>query len=225
MPPKKYLSIEESAKEPTETTAEKENTATDPVSATVQTIADLHARSEGRVSPHQRRIERITAFLGRPIAIFLSAVFMGLWITANLILKYRLGHTFDEPPFYWLQGVISATALFTTLTVLATQNRQGRINERREQLDLQISLLVEHKVAKLIALVEELRHDLPNVQDHDDPEARTMMKAADPHQVIKELNRVLEESIQRADDLADQDEKDAARDAEVESGEKAVARA
>jgi len=48
-----------------------------------------------------------------------------------------------------------------TVGVLIKQNRQEKLAEQRAQLSLQLNLA---KIAKLIALVEELRCDLPNIK-------------------------------------------------------------
>jgi uncharacterized membrane protein len=63
-------------------------------------------------------------------------------------------------------------------------------------LDLQINLLAEQKTAKLIALVEELRRDLPNVKDRHDPQAAVMEQTTDPHVILGALEETLQESGQ-----------------------------
>jgi uncharacterized membrane protein len=49
-------------------------------------------------------------------------------------------------------------------------------------------------VAKLIALVEELRRDLPMVRDRTDREADAMQEAVDPQAMLTALERDLENS-------------------------------
>jgi len=69
-------------------------------------------------------------------------------------------------------GCKGAFGLFGALvatTVLTAQNRQNVENERRAHLELQVNLLAEQKVTKIIALLEELRRDLPIVRDRRDP--------------------------------------------------------
>jgi len=78
---------------------------------------------------------------------------------------------------------------------LIQQGRQEKLAEQRTQLSLQLSLLSEQKIAKLIALVEELRRDLPSVQDRIDPEAEVMQQATDPQQVLEVLEEVLIEEL------------------------------
>lgn len=164
----------------------------DPVTQTIEMIAAIHARAERRVDPHQRAIERITGTLGRPAFLYGVLVLVLLWIGENLVTR-RLGRaTWDPPPFYWLQGLVGLSALLMTIVVLITQNRMGKMAERRAQLDLQMSLLVEQKVTKLIELMEELRRDLPSVQNRVDPEVEAMTAVADPHAMLTALEVTLD---------------------------------
>jgi uncharacterized membrane protein len=77
----------------------------------------------------------------------------------------------------------------TTTGVLITQNRWLRRSERRAQLDLHINLLAEEKIAKLVALLEELRRDLPTVPNRHDPEAAAMSQGTDARAVVEALER------------------------------------
>ena len=51
--------------------------------------------------------------------------------------------------------------MLTATVVLISQRRQTKLSEQRVHLDLQINLLTEQKVTKLIHLIEELRRDFP----------------------------------------------------------------
>ncbi len=68
--------------------------------------------------------------------------------------------------------------------VLATQSWQGRSAQMRSHLDLQINLLAERKIAKLIQLVEELRVDLPMVRNRQDLVAEAMQCATDTRAMV-----------------------------------------
>jgi uncharacterized membrane protein len=166
-----------------------------PLEQTIASIATLHARSELQVSWHQRTVESVTATLGRPVFLYAILTLVVLWIGVNLGHRYLGIPELDRPPFYWLQGAVTLGALLMTTVVLITQNRQGKIAERRAQLDLQINLLAEQKITKLIALVEELRRDLPIVQNRHDPEAEAMTQAADPQAVLEALEETLQEAL------------------------------
>jgi len=51
-----------------------------------------------------------------------------------------------------------------------------------------VTLLTEQKVTKLIDLLEELRHDLPNVKNRADPEAAALQRSMNPELVLAALD-------------------------------------
>jgi uncharacterized membrane protein len=157
------------------------------LSQNVETIAALHAQAQETVGHHQRYIERTTTFASRPFFAYAVGLSAAAWIGFNLMAP-RLGFAApDPPPFLGFQGVVAFLALLLMTMVLITQNRQARLAERRAELDLQVNLHTEQKVAKLIALVEELRRDLPAVPNRHDPVAAAMTHAVDPHAVVSAL--------------------------------------
>jgi uncharacterized membrane protein len=175
----------------------------DHVSQHIETIAQLRARDESGVSIHQRTIEKVTANLGRPLFLNLVLAGLALWILVNTY-PHQLGIApFDPPPFPLLGGVVTTSGLLLAILILITQNRQARVAERSAQLDLQVNLLAEQKIAKLIALVEELRHDLPTVRDRRDPEAEAMAEATNPHAVLDALEEKLDEAVDLVGDVKD----------------------
>ncbi len=161
------------------------------VNQNVETIASLRAQSEAELSKHQRGIERITAALGRPRSIYLVLSVVALWVGFNTLAAKVGLRALDPPPFEVLQALVGVAALLMTIMVLTTQNRQSKHTEQRAHLDLQVNLLAEQKVAKLIALLEELRRDLPAVPDRVDPEAQVMTEPLDPAAVITALEGTL----------------------------------
>lgn len=154
----------------------------------VETIAAVQARDEEAISHHQRLIERVTGLVARPRTIYGILVACAFWVGTNLALRHWGLAEPDPPPFFWFQGCISLAALMVAMMVLTTQNRLARQAEIRAQLDLQVNLLAEQKIAKLIALVEELRRDMPAVRDREDPIATAMSRAVDPHAVVSALD-------------------------------------
>jgi len=167
----------------------------DPINANIDAVVALHAFAEQQVDTHQRTVESLTAWLGRPQFFYGILVGVGLWMLVNSVgplfgLKQR-----DDPPFFWMQGAIGLGALLMTSVILITQNRQGKLAERREQLELQMSMLTEQRTAKIIDLLEELRRDMPSVRNRVDLEAEALTKTVDPHEVLATLESRLEETL------------------------------
>lgn len=135
-----------------------------------------------------RPLEQFGILLSRPTFILTALILFALWILFNLRFKFTTHTPWDEPPFFWLQGLIGLLSLMVTITVLVSQARQAQLAEQRAQLQLQIVLLTEQRSAKIIALLEELRRDLPNVRDRVDVEATVMQQASTPGAILEALN-------------------------------------
>ena len=162
------------------------------MSQNIESVASIRARDDQGLDKHQRRIEGLTGALGRPRTVYAILAVVVAWIAFNVSVP-RAG--IDPPPFFWLQGVASLSALLMTTLVLITENRQARSAEQRSHLDLQVNVLAEHKIAKLIALLEELRRDLPMVKDRVDREADSMQEAADPAAMLVALGKTADPAL------------------------------
>jgi len=159
------------------------------VSENIGTIAEFYARHEEHVSGMQRIVEKVALFLGSPGYVIGNLVLIAGWIAANLLAPELGRLRFDDPPFFWLQGIIGLNAFVISTTVLIRQNRMARLAHHHAHLDLQVNLLTEEKSSKIIALLEELRRDLPNVATKDDHEADEMAKPADAKAVLSAIEQ------------------------------------
>jgi uncharacterized membrane protein len=144
------------------------------------------------LSRYQRPLETVSSLLGRPAFFYGIVLVVTGWVLLNVFSRRVAVAPFDPAPFVWLQGLVGLGALLTAIIVLITQTRQGKLAEQRAQSDLQVSLLTEQKIAKLVALVEELRRDLPNVTNRHDAQAAAMEHSTDPHVILKALETVPE---------------------------------
>ncbi len=167
---------------------------TDILDKDIEAIVEMRMLAEREVSRHQRIIEKVTSNIGRPQALYLMLLLIVLWIMISELHRYLGLPSFDPPPFSWLQNTVSLSALLMTTAVLITQNRQVKMAEQRRHLDLQITLLTERKVSKVIGLIEDLRKDIPTVGDRYDTEAQAMKEPVDPHTALTSLNETLHDA-------------------------------
>lgn len=159
----------------------------DQISQNIEAVLAFYAREDQKISRSQRSLERVGDFIARPVFLGLILLFLSLWIVTSVVLRGLGIADFDPPPFFWLQGIVSLGAFLVATAVLIKQDRLGKLSEQREHLYLKVTLLTEQKTAKLIELIEELRHDLPNVENRHDPEAVALKQSMNPDQVLAAL--------------------------------------
>jgi uncharacterized membrane protein len=156
----------------------------DHVDKAVRSVTQLHSDHHGRTTTSQRAVNSITALMGRPWFIALAGFSVAVWIAANLIASELGLQAIDPPPFPWLEVAATLFSLFVVMLVLVAQKHEDELNAHRDTLTLELAILSEHKIAKVIQLLQELRRDSPHVQDRDDPQAEQMAEPADAGSVL-----------------------------------------
>src|SRR5580704_8627090 len=119
---------------------------TEQIQQNVASIAALLLHEREKTStPAQLRLEHLSRLVGRPFYLLTLLGFVAAWLIFNTAAPVLQLQPFDRPPFQWLQGILTLVALLTSTTVLIAQNREGRLEQQWEHLDLQINLLTEQK--------------------------------------------------------------------------------
>jgi uncharacterized membrane protein len=149
----------------------------------VAQISAMQASHHGEATFMERVTDRIIAVIGTSAFLFYVAAFTVAWVAVGLSFPRWI----DTPPFPYLELTLSLAAILIAVLILASQRRDDLLADRREQMTLQVSLLTEQKVGKLIELVEELRRDLPNVHNRIDLEAIEMTGRPDHAAVLDEI--------------------------------------
>lgn len=166
----------------------------DPIAENIEAIIAIHRQEAEKASAAEQMLEVVASWFSRPAFLYLLLLSLGLWLGGD-----ALNHTsllpFELPTFSWAGQGLDAAALLISTGVLIRQNRQESFAEQRTQLMLQLNLLSEKKIAKIIALLEELREDLPDIVQRYDHEAAIMQISTDPLAVLEALKENLEEEI------------------------------
>ena len=79
-----------------------------------------------------------------------------------------------------------------TILIFSTQQRDDAIADRRDQLNLQLALLSDQKLSKLIGLLEDLRRDDPHIADRTDLQADEMAVPADAHVISEAIKQKID---------------------------------
>ncbi len=142
-------------------------------------------KHQERTSPLQDRIAAaVTRFTGSMTFVYIHLVLYGAWIAANL--GWIPGIEPFDPTFVVLAMEASVEAIFLSTFVLITQNRMAAAADERADLDLQVSLLSEHEVTRLVSLVTQIAQKM-GIEDAHDPELDELAKDVAPEKVMDRM--------------------------------------
>jgi uncharacterized membrane protein len=131
----------------------------------------------------QRLAQAVSDFSGSMAFVYLHLAVVGAWIVINL--GWTPLKPFD-PSFVILACAASVEAIFLSTFVLITQNRMATEAAQRADLDLQISLLAEHEITRIVAMVTALGERM-GVEAARDPELAELAQDVHPERVLDRL--------------------------------------
>jgi uncharacterized membrane protein len=159
------------------------------VARNVRAIADLEEAARVARKGSDRVADAIARFCGSMSFVYLHIVLYGGWMLLNVSPWERLH--WDPYPFGLLTGVASMEAIFIGTFILIKHNRQMRLADRRHHLDLQIGMLAEQEVTKVLEMVEALHDRL--IGSRSDPEVAALKAVTDPDKVAEHIDRLVQD--------------------------------
>jgi uncharacterized membrane protein len=150
----------------------------------IEMLKSRRDHEEAAASFQDRLAAAITRFTGSMAFVYLHLVLFGSWIILNLGLVSFIPQ-FD-PSFVVLAMVASVEAIFLSTFVLISQNRMAAAADRRADLDVQINLLAEHEVTKLISIVSAIADHL-NINTNVDAEIEELKQDVAPEAVLDKI--------------------------------------
>lgn len=167
-------------------TEEKENELPRMAKIVERNITALLKRrkeEEGKKTFEEKIADKVTRFTGSMVFVYIHLLLFGLWIIWNTGV---IGLKPFDPSFVILAMFASVEAIFLSTFVLISQNRMNAQADKRAELDLQISLLTEHEVTRIITLVTAMAKKM-GIQDAYDPEIKELSKDVHPEKVMDSM--------------------------------------
>lgn len=118
---------------------------------------NINEEMETRSTVIERIADTIAEFAGSLTFLALNALWFIVWILWN---TFPGTAKFDPYPFGFLTMAVSLEAIFLSIFVLVSQNRQGAKDRLRADLDYQINLKAELEIAHLHEKMEFLTEEL-----------------------------------------------------------------
>jgi uncharacterized membrane protein len=168
-------------------TGPKKDTAADITRRNVELIAEMEKASDVRRTWGERIADFVAAWVGSWPFLIVQSVVLAIWIALNLMAwRYR----WDPYPFILLNLVLSFQAAYATPIILMSQNRQGKLADRRNKLDLQINLLAEQENTEQLRLLRLLCEKAGIAVDRRLEKA--LEEATEPSKIVRQIDEAVD---------------------------------
>lgn len=133
-------------------------------------------------------VDILTSFFGSIGFLLLNLALFTVWVTANTGRIPGMP-IFDPYPYVLLITIVSLEAIVLTVIVLMSQNRQSQIGTLRDELQLQVELMAEKEITKVLQLLKKIleKHEITI----SDAELDEMLEAIDRSYIEKKLEEQL----------------------------------
>jgi CRP/FNR family cyclic AMP-dependent transcriptional regulator len=111
-----------------------------------------------RLSVGQRVADIIAEFSGSIPFLFINLMLFVIWLIANTAGP-KILH-FDPYPFQFLTMAVSLEAIFLSIFVLVSQNRQVAKDRIKADLDYQVNVKAEMEMSVMAIQIREIQHKL-----------------------------------------------------------------
>lgn len=160
-------------------------------------IKSFKAKADAKRTPAEKFADLLTAKFGSVAFLTINFIWFAVWIVINVGWVPSI-EPFDPFPFGLLTMVVSLEAIGLAIIVLISQNREARISELREEIELQLNTVAEGELTKLINLMAILL-EKNGVNIEDDPELRRMLRPIDSDEIAAQLEKELDPKSQKTD--------------------------
>jgi uncharacterized membrane protein len=170
----------------------------------VAIIAEMEKAEANIRSRGERVADRIAAWVGSWTFIIVQTFILVLWIILNVMAWVN---RWDPYPFILLNLALSFQAAYAAPILMISQNRQAKLNERRNHLDLQINMLAEQETTEILRLLRLLcEHSGLHLKEIDN--RRGLEQETRHAEIVKQILGEIEARNHSATDVLEEDSKD-----------------
>lgn len=153
-------------------------------------VRSMKAKANRDRSFTEKLADFMTATFGSITFLIINVIWFFVWIAINV--GFILGiEPFDPFPFGLLTMIVSLQAIFLAIFVLISQNREAKINDLREEVDLQMDVMTEKELTKVLELVVKLL-EKNKIDISGDTELKEMLEKTNIEKLEKSIERQMD---------------------------------
>jgi uncharacterized membrane protein len=162
---------------------EKDEDLAPVVHRNIEALVDRRRDSEEERQAHHRVADWISSTVGTVWFVVSQLVLVVGWVIVNRLVDF-------DPDFTGLATTASVESIFLTAFVLISQNRMRALANERADLDVQMTMLAEHEITRLMRLVDAVAEKLDVPADNEDRrDIEHLVDEVKPEQVLEEISR------------------------------------
>jgi len=147
----------------------------------------IKAKADAKRTLTERTADLMTAKFGSSAFLLFNAVVFTVWILVNTG-RIKWLPVFDPYPFNLLTMIVSLEAIILSVFVLISQNRTAKVDDLREETNLQLSFIEEKETTKLIKMLTLLL-ERQGIDISQDPELHKMLRPVSEEEIEKRLEK------------------------------------
>ena len=151
----------------------------------ISALEDRRRREQDGASSQQRVADAVTKFTGSMAFVYIHLVAFSLWVVCNT--GVIPGVKPWDSSFVILATEASVEAIFLSTFVLISQNRASATAEKRADLDLQINMLSEHEITRLLTLTIAIAEKMEINVESKRPDLKELERDVAPEAVLDEI--------------------------------------
>ena len=150
----------------------------------VETITQMECAIDSGRNIGDRLADTFARIVGSWTFIIVQSVLLAAWVVLNIIAFCR---HWDPYPFIFLNLALSFQAAYASPIIMMSQNRQSRLSDRRNHLDLQVNLLAEQENTEMLRLLRIICEKL-DITIPDEAAVRTLEQTTKPAALAEQID-------------------------------------
>lgn len=150
-------------------------------------LHSMKAKADAQRSRAEKAADILTGIFGSMPFLLANILWFAVWIVINVGIIPGI-EPFDPFPFSLLTMIVSLEAIGLAIIVLISQNRAEKIADLRQEVDLQLDMITEQELTKLLHMMR-LMLEKQGIDVSQDEELQGMLQPTDVERLEDDLKK------------------------------------
>ena len=147
----------------------------------------IKAKADAKRTLMEKMADWMTSKFGSNAFMLFNVALFTAWVLINTG-RIKIFIPFDPFPFSLLTTIVSLEAIILAIFVLISQNRTAKVDDLREETHLQINLIAEKEITKVMKMLAILL-EKQGVDLSQDPELKKLLKPVSEEEIERRLEK------------------------------------